>query len=115
LIDYREARVHAAPPVKGEAPIHFGVLVQRADARWSAFRHRAGAGLSSFIHFTDPPAGEEPHPRPAISAPPPDELSVERLQAIMRALDEVLAEARSLRARIDGQTLGTVSANAAGE
>jgi hypothetical protein len=66
------------------------------------------------IHFNDPPAGEEPHPRPATSDQPPDELSIEQLQAIMRSLDEVLAEARSLRARIDGQMLAEgVSVNAA--
>lgn len=65
------------------------------------------------IRFNDPPAGEEPHARPTTSDQPPEELSIERLQAIMRSLDEVLAEARNLRARIGGQTLGeAVSANA---
>jgi hypothetical protein len=91
------------------------VLVQ--DRAFSMRCGCCGAGLNfetpdRMIHFNDPPAGEEPHP--AISAPPPDALSVEQLQAIMRALDEVLAESRSLRARIDGPTLGeAVSANAA--
>jgi hypothetical protein len=66
------------------------------------------------IHFNDPPAGEEPHPCATTSGQATEELSVEQLQAIMRALDEVLAEARSLRARIGGQTLGeAVRANAA--
>ena len=63
------------------------------------------------IHFSDPPAGAEPHQRPRTSEQPPDELSPEQLQATIRALDEVLAEARGLRARIDGH-MG-VSVNAA--
>jgi hypothetical protein len=66
------------------------------------------------IHFNDPPAGKEPHPRATTSDQAADELSPEQLQAIMRALDDVLVEARSLRARMGGQTLGeAVRANAA--
>lgn len=49
-----------------------------------------GGGLNfetpdRMIHFNDPPDGEEAHPRPTTSAPPPDELSVEQPQAIIRS------------------------------
>jgi len=60
------------------------------------------------IHFSDPPAGAAPHPRRTTSEP--DELPPEQLQATIRALDEVLAEARSLRARIDGDIGVSVNA-----
>ena len=74
-----------------------------------------GGGLNfetpdRMIHFSDPPAGAESHSRPTTSEQPPDELLPEQLQAITRALDEVLAEARSLRARIDGHMGASVNA-----
>jgi hypothetical protein len=124
------AGIHAASPVNGQVSLaHFASLVQRAGVRGQhsdtvlvqdrAFSLRYGCcgggpdfeSPNRMIHFNDSPAGEEPHFRPTTGDQPPDELSPERLQAIMRALDEVLAEARSLRARIDGQ-MG-VSLNAA--
>lgn len=67
------------------------------------------------IHFNDPQDGEETHVVPTPCDQPRGELSEEQLQAIMRALDEVLAQARSLRARIDETPVKRVSVNAAGD
>jgi hypothetical protein len=50
------------------------------------------------VRFTDLPAGDEPHPCAATRDPVPHDLTLARLKAALRALDETLADARRLRA-----------------
>lgn len=73
------------------------------DLAFSTYYGRPRGGLNvdgraTMIHFTAS-AGEEPDPRPATLDPAPEnDPTVAQAEAIMRALDEVLAEARRLRA-----------------